>query len=67
MTQPNVKLTRAQMQTEARIIESLLDAAMAMFSGLTPGDAFALIDMAHDRAKQPKIALDSVNAVEAKP
>jgi hypothetical protein len=54
---------RAQMQTEAMIIESLLNAAEAIFSSDTIEDALPLIEQARSRAAALNVALDSVNAV----
>lgn len=62
MTKTNPQMTRDQMQTEALIIESLLNTAMAFQSGTNPQDALMMVEMAHDRASQLNRALDSINA-----
>jgi hypothetical protein len=56
------KMTREQMQTEALIIESLLDAAMAMHSEVDREDCFQMIEKASARANRLNRALDSINA-----
>lgn len=56
------KLTREEMQTEALIIESLLDAAMAMQSESDREDCFQMIEMASRRANRLNKALDVINA-----
>lgn len=66
MTKPKIIMTREQMQTEALIIQTLLNTAMAMQSGLKPEDGLTMVEMAHDRAKHLNFALDSVNAPEAR-
>ncbi|WP_372575029.1 hypothetical protein [Ruegeria jejuensis] len=64
-TYPNVTLTRDQLQTEALIIEKMLDAAIASFGGADAEEnLFSLVERAHDRAHKLNIALDSVNAPE---
>ena len=55
-----VPLTREQMQTEALTIESLLDAAMAMFGSFDRTEMIELIEMAQMRAKRLNTALDSI-------
>lgn len=57
-------MTRDQMQTEAMIIENLLDAAMALFAGDSTSESMDLIEMAGKRAAKLNEALDSVNAPE---
>lgn len=64
MTTPETKLTRAQMQTEALIIQTLLGSVMALYSGTKPQDAIELVEMAQDRAMLLNNALDSQNAPE---
>lgn len=59
-----VEMTRDEMQTEALVIQSLLNAVMALHSGDNPQDAISLIEMAHDRSEKLNCALDSVNAPE---
>lgn len=58
------KMTREEMQTEALIIESLLDAAMAMQSEDDREDCFQMIEMASRRASRLNRALDSINATD---
>ncbi|MBZ0127973.1 MAG: hypothetical protein K8F59_02550 [Rhodobacteraceae bacterium] len=55
------QMTRAQMQTEALIIESLLNAVMTLFAGDNAQDSITLIEMACERAEKLNCALDSVN------
>lgn len=54
-------MTRDEMQTEALIIQSLLDAASAMFGDADRQDCFDLIEKASGRAQRLNNALDSVN------
>lgn len=58
------KMTRDEMQNTALIIESLLDAAMALNLTDSNEDMLRMIEMAHDRAAHLNTALDSVNAPE---
>ena len=62
MKNTNVKMTRDQMQSEALIIQCLLNSAMALSGDPDPDHGFTLIEMAHGRAKRLNSALDSVNA-----
>lgn len=64
MTKSKITMTRDQMQTEALIIESLLETAIAMYGGVKPEDGLTMVEMAHDRAQHLNRALDSVNAPE---
>jgi hypothetical protein len=59
MTYPK---TRAQMQTEALIIETLLEAAQASFAGEDISQCLTLVEMAAALAGQLHTALDSINA-----
>lgn len=61
---PEPKLTRGEMQDEAMIIGSLLNAAMALSAVESPKEIFSIVEMAHSRAYQLNQALDSVNTVE---
>ena len=54
------ELTREQMQRETHIIETLLDAAQAVFGGLRSDEALGLIEMASQRAGQLSHSLDSL-------
>lgn len=60
-----VKMTRDEMQTEAMIVENLLDAAMALFAGGSTSESMDLIGMAGTRAARLNEALDIVNEVAA--
>jgi len=60
----NAPMTREKMQTEALIIENLLEAAMAMQGDDDREDALTMIEMAHDRAGRLNNALDQVNNPE---
>ena len=59
-----IQMTRSEMQTEALVIEALLNAAMAMHGSLDPNDALPMVELAHDRAQRLGNALDVVNAPE---
>lgn len=59
-----LKLTRGEMQDEFMIIESLLNAAMALSAVDSPKEIFSIVEMAHSRAHLLNRALDSVNTVE---
>ncbi|WP_170545283.1 hypothetical protein [Ruegeria arenilitoris] len=62
---PNKRCTRAELQQEALIIESLLEAATALVGGNDSGDNMIVVmEMAQDRAKKLNAALDSVNHPE---
>lgn len=54
-------MTRDQMQTEALIIQALLDAAQAMFADEDRGDCHTMIEKASIRAQRLNEALDCVN------
>lgn len=60
----NVKMTRSQMQTEALVIECLLNVAQAMWGSDDQRDADTMVEMAHARARRLHNALDSINAPE---
>lgn len=62
MTKSSNAMTRDELQVEAQIVEALLDAATIMRAGATPEDAWALLEMASDRAQHLVCALDAVNA-----
>ena len=55
------ELSRADMQCEAVIIETLLDAAMATRGGTNPDEAYELVEIAHRRATELNRALDSTS------
>ena len=55
-------MTRAQMQEEALVIETLLDAAQALIGTASDNDMLKVIEMACTRANRLNEALDSVNA-----
>jgi len=59
--EPLGSMDRGQLQTEALIIESLLNAAMAIAGGVDREDAVTLVEMAHDRAHNLQCALDSIH------
>ena len=60
----NRQMTRCEMQTEALIVENLLEAAMSLQADTDRQDAVTLIEMAHARIQRLGTALDSVNAPE---
>lgn len=56
-------MTRDQMQSEALVIKSLLNATMALRNAPDPNDeAILLIEMAHQRSAKLNAALDAVNS-----
>ena len=57
-------LSREEMQTEALVIETLLEAASAMHGATRREQSFELIEMAQARASALKAALDSINRKE---
>lgn len=65
MPNPETKMTRAEMQKEALVIESLIDAANAICGGRKPEEARELLVLAHERARQLHEALDVIYAPEA--
>lgn len=65
MNKLQIKMNRCEMQTEALIIESLLNAAIAIFGSNDPQDALIMVGMAHDHAEKLNTALDSTNAPAA--
>lgn len=65
MNTSNTKISRAQMQSEALVIQSMLSAVMALRSVPDPDDqTMTIVEMAHGRAERLNAALDSVNALE---
>lgn len=60
-----VKMSRMDMQTEALIIESLLNAVIAMAGDTDREFTIAIVEMAHERARGLNEALDSTHAPEA--
>ena len=63
----DIRMTRDQMQTEALVVETLLDAVMALNCSTDSSEAGELLQLAHDRARQLNFALDSVNELKAQP
>ena len=63
MINSNVSMTRCQVQTEALIIESLLNAVMAIQSSEDPQEAVVIVELACDRARRLNVAMDSINAI----
>ncbi|MCR9088681.1 MAG: hypothetical protein NXH97_18270 [Rhodobacteraceae bacterium] len=63
----SVRMTQDQMQTEALVIETLLEAVVALSCSTKSSDAAELIDMAQSRARQLNIALDLVNRDKVRP
>ncbi|MEM9309685.1 MAG: hypothetical protein AAGA74_20510 [Pseudomonadota bacterium] len=59
------QMTRQQMQDEALVIETLLDAAQALFGTDSDEETLRMIEMACTRANKLHSALDSVNAPKA--
>ena len=59
-----IQLTRCEMQTEALIVENLLEAAMSLQADPDHQDAVTLIEMAHTRIQRLGNALDILNAPE---
>ena len=59
MTNTDIGMTRDEAQTEALVIESLLNAAMATFGAKDTAGMIELVEQAHDRSKGLQIALDS--------
>ncbi|KEP68541.1 hypothetical protein DL1_11340 [Thioclava dalianensis] len=66
MTYENVSqtLSARQMHTEALIIEALLEASMAILSGLDPADMVGLLEQAQTRASRLGNALDAIERQE---
>ncbi len=64
MPEPKTNMTRAELQSEALIIQSLLNAAMALQCGTQTHETMAVVEMAHDRARNLNHALDSLNMDE---
>ncbi|WP_306111523.1 MULTISPECIES: hypothetical protein [Roseovarius] len=58
------KMTRQEMQTEALVIENLLDAALVMQSDPNRQETVQIIEMAQGRIERLGRALDSVNAAD---
>ena len=58
------KMTRQEMQTEALVIENLLDAALVMQCDPNREDSVRVIEMAQGRIERLGRALDSVNAAD---
>ena len=59
-----LKMTRQEMQTEALVIENLLDAALVMQSDQNREESVRVIEMAQGRIERLGRALDSVNAAD---
>ena len=57
-------MTRQEMQTEALVIENLLDAALVMQSDQNREESVRVIEMAQGRIERLGRALDSVNAAD---
>lgn len=58
---PELQSYVADLQSEALIIESLLDAAMSMFAVPDRQDSMTLVEMASVRAARLNRSLDSTN------
>lgn len=58
------KMTRQEMQTEALVIENLLDAALVMQCDPNRQETVQIIEMAQGRIERLGRALDSVNAAD---
>ena len=58
------KMTRQEMQTEALVIENLLDAALVMQCDPNREETVQIIEMAQGRIERLGRALDSVNAAD---
>lgn len=63
----HIRMTRDQMQTEALVVETLLDAVMALNCSIDGSEAGELLQMAHHRARQLNFDLDSFNELKAQP
>lgn len=61
---PETPRTRAQLQDDALVIESLLNSVMAMSFRENVQDTMTLVEMAHDRANKLNRELDIVNMQE---
>ncbi|MEM6890771.1 MAG: hypothetical protein AAF636_21950 [Pseudomonadota bacterium] len=57
-------LSRDVLQTEALVIETLLEAASAMHGATRREQSLELIEMAQARARALNVALDSINCKE---
>lgn len=66
MSKGEVKMTRQQMQTEALVIERLLDAVLAMQCDEDRQDSCTLIETALERADRLNRALDSIHEGKGK-
>lgn len=64
MPKLKTNMTRAELQSEALIIQSLLNAAMALQCATEKHETMAVIEMAHDRARGLNHSLDSLNMDE---
>jgi len=56
--------TRQQLQDDALIVENLLNAVMALGFDENAQDAMTIVEMAHDRAHELNVSLDSQNFAE---
>ncbi|MGK7652407.1 hypothetical protein ACSQ76_08330 [Roseovarius sp. B08] len=59
-----IKMTRQEMQTEALVIENLLDAALVMQGDPNREETVQIIEMAQGRIERLGRALDPVNAAD---
>ena len=57
-------MRRSELQTEAMIIQSLLNAAMALQAGGHHDDSAEVLEIAHSKSKNLNNALDIVNPKE---